>query len=246
MASNDPDTFRYYDNLEYNYDTIHDLLITGNSALSISILAAPDYNTFVVDTGKSDIKQLEQVLSYGDKKDIPIWGKNKDGSDSRCTKLAGTDATQYSPGLNGDETLWAFETLLCFSLYAKHGILPDHDVKDIPTYRYTIQKENFLETLENSCLCLEDNEQKCTSGMVNLKKCGTAAGFEFIASPAFFYDAPEHLLWTGLDKVISLNEVTDENCGTFFDIEPLTGIVLNAEKKLMLSIKVRANAIPYN
>lgn len=35
----DPDTFRYYDNVEYNFDTIHDLLITGNSNLGISILA---------------------------------------------------------------------------------------------------------------------------------------------------------------------------------------------------------------
>ncbi|KAH9425317.1 hypothetical protein DERP_005920 [Dermatophagoides pteronyssinus] len=241
----DPETLRMFESLIYNFDTIDDLLITGNSNLGQSILASKDFNTFIVDTGKSDIKQLEQVLSYADNSEITgVWPNNDDGSTSRCNKLIGTDATQYAPGLTGDETIWAFETLLCYSLYAKHGILPDRDVKDIPTYRYTIMKENFLETLENSCFCLEDDIKQCTSGMLNLKKCGAAIGFEFLASPAYFFEAPEHLKWTGLDKIVNIDDITEENCGTFFDIEPQTGIVLNAEKKLMLNIKVRPNAVP--
>lgn len=240
----DPDTFRYYDNVEYNFDTIHDLLITGNSNLGISILAASDYNTFIVDTGKSDIKQLEQTLSYSDRSVITVWNNNDDGSTSRCNKLTGTDGTQFSPGLTGDETIWAFEPLLCFALYGKHGILPDRDIKDIATYRYVLLKENFLESVENSCFCLEDDVKKCAAGLLNLKKCGSANGFEFLASPAYYYESPQHLKWSGLDRLISIDDVTEENFATTIDIEPITGIVLNAEKKLMLNIKVRKNAIP--
>lgn len=139
---------------------------------------------------------------------------------STCNILRGTDATQFKPGLTGDETLWMFEPQLCSMFFAKNT-MPNVKVKDIDTIRFVIQNENFAKSEENYCKCVEEKHDDCRGGILNIKNCLSANPAEFLVSPGYYYDQPEYLNFTGLSKIIDLKEVTMENYGTILDVEPV-------------------------
>ncbi|KPM11235.1 sensory neuron membrane protein 1-like protein [Sarcoptes scabiei] len=222
-------------------DEVEKLLITGSENLGKSILGEQDLNKCVINTGKEEIDRLTEFLSYGDKSRLTYWD---DSRGKHCNTLLGTDARQFKPGLTKDDKIWVFEPMLCRSLYAVNEILPNEDVKDIPTLRFVIHHNNFDRNIMNECYCYEKDPRECMGSLLNLKKCDSSSGFEIMASPGFFYTNTKLLNITGLDRIVKPEQATVDDYGTIFDIEPHTGILLRGEKRLMLSVKVRKHAVP--
>ena len=138
-----------------------------------------------------------------------------------CNFVNGTDGTQFKPFLTEDDQIWAFEPMLCRKLdfLSHHGniSMSNVEIKGIPTIRFVVTYENFARSLRNRCFCLEDSEDKCPAGALNLVACSSAQNVEVIASSPYFYTNPTLLNQSHLEmKHFSLNQY-----GTILDIEPV-------------------------
>ena len=95
--------------------------------------------------------------------------------------------------------------------------MPNVEIKGIPTIRFVVTYENFARSLRNRCYCLEDSEDKCPAGALNLVACSSAQNVEVIASSPYFYTNPTLLNQSHLEmKHFSLDQY-----GTILDIEPV-------------------------
>lgn len=237
-------TRKLYEQLTLS-DTMSNLLFKGSKILFGNSIVQNDNSraaNFTVNTGKDDISQVLQLLEYSNVSSWDTWKNNKDNSISYCNKLHGTDGTQFSPETTEDDTIWIYEPLLCTSLYAQ--FTKKVTIKDVDALRFAIPPSMYEIKGDNACYCLEDDSLDCLAGMLNLRQCGASKGTELFANPAFFYNAPKHLKWTGLDQIKKEEDATVDNYASFIDVEPNTGIALHAFKKLMLSVKVNRGKVP--
>lgn len=194
----------------------------------------------VVDTGKHDISKLYQYINYD--KSIngtqDVW--NKSGS---CNDIKGTDAVQFKPFLTENDVIYAFEPMLCRSIKFAHDpkVMKSVSVKGIDTIRYYATDDNFARTVENMCYCTEKDLDMCPADLVNLNNCGASAGImDMLVSTPYFYPFTENLKNTTMLPPLPMSY---ENYGTYLDIEPLSGVVLNAKKRLQLYIQLKNNSV---
>lgn len=136
--------------------------------------------------------------------------------------MAGTDGTQFKPGVTKDDTLWVFETTLNRKFKLKSGILPDQEIEDIPTIRFVVSDDNYLKNTEIECYCLESNATQCPEGILDISKTPAPQKLQanISASPAYFYVNPQLLNETKFHvpkgKTLDL-----QTFGTYLDVEPV-------------------------
>lgn len=167
------------------------------------------------------------------------------GINGVCHDMKGTDGTSFAPGIDKTKTLWVFVSELCRSIWLNYD--SDQDVKGISAYRYRPFNPVFnMSNPDNYCYCpkfLEcakantttdtyDNSEcpkiGCTDGLINVGKCLGGAPI-FMSSPHFLNaDA------TLLDDFEGLNPNQEEH-DTTLDVEPITGLALNARKRIQVN-----------
>nr|AUG84551.1 sensory neuron membrane protein [Tyrophagus putrescentiae] len=194
----------------------------------------------VVDTGKKDISQLFHFLKYGDSEN----GKQKVWNNvGPCNDIKGTDAVQFKPFLTEQDHLYAFEPMICKSFKLVHDpkVMQSTSIKGIDTIRYYATDDNFARIPENQCHCTEKNFDLCPADLLNLNNCGVAKGMmDMLVSSPYFQPFPENLRNTTIHAPLPM---TYENYGTYVDVEPLTGVVLNARKRLQLYVQLKRGSI---
>jgi lysosome membrane protein 2 len=141
--------------------------------------------------------------------------------------ITGTDATQFHPDVNKDETLKAFvsDILRVVDLVYKE----ERTVEGIDLYRFI---------LANSVLGLNANYYQSIRGLANMT---SAIGAPLFLSKPHFLDAEAgktSALVTGLSQ-------NREEHDTFIDVEPLTGATLSARKRLQLNFNVTQGNLVY-
>lgn len=135
--------------------------------------------------------------------------------------------------------------MVCSSFKFAHNpnVMKSVSVKGIDTIRYYATADNFARSSANMCFCTEVNEDMCPADLVNLKKCGASKGLmDMLVSTPYFYPFFENPKNTTLKAPLPMNY---KNYGTFLDIEPLTGVVLSAKKRLQLNIQLKNNSVGY-
>ncbi|XP_020617598.1 lysosome membrane protein 2-like isoform X2 [Orbicella faveolata] len=181
------------------------------------------YGISAVNTGQSDISRLEQFTMWRGQTHLSWW------SDEYANMINGTDGTQFSPDVSKDDILYIFSPDICRSGYLRY----DSEVteKRIKLYRFTIPEEMYL-----SGDVYSPNKGFCVSpgclptGLLNVSLC-QPMNPPVVMSPPHFYQSNKSLLETvnGLHPMKSAHQ-------TLLDVEPLTGIVMRAAKRLQVNI----------
>lgn len=181
------------------------------------------YGISAVRTGQADINKLEQYTMWRDESRLSWW------SDKYANMINGTDGTQFSPGVSKDVTLYAFSPEICRSVYFKYE--STETLKEIKVYRFTAPDELYLSgdiNEANKGFCVA---HKCLpTGLLNLTLC-QPQNPPIAVSPPHFYQGNKSLL----KDVNGLNPTKSEH-ETFVDIEPITGTVMRAAKRVQINV----------
>uniref|UniRef100_T1KWW1 Uncharacterized protein n=1 Tax=Tetranychus urticae TaxID=32264 RepID=T1KWW1_TETUR len=196
---------------------------------------ATDEGRFVVNTGSKNSKNLLAIESWKGSNKVDFWVK-----DSKCNNIVGTDATGFAPGIKKNSKLEIFTTDLCRSFPLER--LSESEVKGISTHRYVIPAQAFYgpdKNPENKCFCIAPDKKDCNhNGLLDISSCRQFA--PLVASSPMFFQADDDL-FTAID---GLHERKSELHQTYLDIEPITGKVLSAYKRLQISAHLKQDYCP--
>ncbi|XP_063314766.1 lysosome membrane protein 2 [Pelobates fuscus] len=177
-------------------------------------------------SGSADYMEFTQILEWRGSKSLEWW------TSDTCNMINGTDGTSFHPLVDKDDTIYIFSSDLCRTLPTVYE--SSRTVKDIPVYRFAPSQNTFANVSVNP-----DNAGFCVpagnclpSGLLNVSKC--KQGAPIILSSPHFYQADESIV-----KSISGMNPKKENDETFLDINPLTGLLIQAAKRIQINVHVR-------
>lgn len=184
------------------------------------------YGISAVNTGQLDINKLEQYAMWRGRSNLTWW------SDKYANMINGTDGTQFSPEVSKNAVYYAFSPEICRSVFFKYESTAT--LKEIKLYRFTAPKELYLSGdvyPPNKGFCVP---QCLPSGCLNVSLC-QPQNPPVVISPPHFYLGNESLAKavTGLHPDKKLHQ-------TFVDIEPITGIVMNAAKRVQINVALQS------
>lgn len=176
--------------------------------------------------GDGGVDGVGQIVKWKHNKKLSFW------SGDYCNQIKGTDGSIFSPFTTPSHNLSIFSTDICRSINLIYNSTTK--VYHIPTHIFTIPPETFQSyhfTPENECFCVP-NKLKCLkSGVLDISACKMGAPI-VVSLPHFLYADSSYLHGvTGLHPSSNLHQ-------TNLFVEPLTGIVLKAEKRLQINFFV--------
>ncbi|BHF75090.1 Belongs to the cd36 [Sparganum proliferum] len=196
-----------------------------------------DSGPFTIDTGVNDISQVGRILTYQGKSTVDVW------SSAEASMINGTDGSQLAPGLKHDSTRYIFAHDLCRSfLLEVKGPGKLTNSEDLKVYLIGGTPQTALPASQypyNEGFCAPKTPgPKCPpQGLFDLSSCraqGDTRPPIYSSQPRFFGADPS--LREGIDGML---EPTTENSETKVYVEPKTGLVLEAYKRLQVSVYVR-------
>nr|XP_046231681.1 lysosome membrane protein 2c [Scatophagus argus] len=180
---------------------------------------------YVFFTGQQNYKDFARVDTWNGASSLNWW------SSDECNMINGTNGASFHPVLTKDEMLYMFSSDLCRSLYALYE--EDVTVKGIPAYRFSPPSKVFANLTVNPAnagFCVPAGN--CLgSGVLNVSAC--KQGAPIIMSSPHFYQADEKFV----EDVFGMWPVKEQH-QTTIDINPLTGIILQAAKRLQVNVYV--------
>ncbi|KAM9794827.1 lysosome membrane protein 2c [Syngnathus typhle] len=180
---------------------------------------------YVFLTGQQDYKDFARVDTWNNQSTLNWWTSDE------CNMINGTNGASFHPVVNKDEILYMFSSDLCRSMYAVFE--KDVTVKRIPGYRFTPPSQVFANSSvnpSNTGFCVPAGN--CLgSGVLNVAPC--KQGAPIIMSSPHFYQGDEKFV-----QAVFGMRPKKEYHQTFIDINPLTGVVLQAAKRLQVNVFV--------
>ncbi|XP_033503006.2 lysosome membrane protein 2c [Epinephelus lanceolatus] len=180
---------------------------------------------YVFFTGQQNYKDFARVDTWKGESTLNWWTSDE------CNMINGTNGASFHPVVTKNETLYMFSSDLCRSLYAQYE--EDVQVKGIPGYRFSPPSQVFANQTVNPAnagFCVPAGN--CLgSGVLNVSLC--KQGAPIIMSSPHFYQADEKFV-----QDIFGMEPKKEQHQTAIDINPLTGIILQAAKRLQVNVYV--------
>lgn len=186
---------------------------------------ASDDGQYVFFTGQQNYKDFAKVDTWNDKSSLDWWTTDE------CNMINGTNGASFHPVITKNETLYMFASDLCRSLYVVYE--EDVTVKGIPGYRFSPPSKvfgNMTVNPDNTGFCVPPGN--CLgSGVLNVSVC--KQGAPIIMSSPHFYQADDKYV----EDIFGMKP-NKELHQTAIDINPLTGIVLQAAKRLQINVFV--------
>jgi len=236
---------------------IPDIIADGKFAFFKDKNGTSDLGWYKINTGLYNTNLYQHIEEFNGQPRLPEgwWDSlpktpsaNRSGVEGYCHDLAGTDGTQYPPFVNKDNNLWMFSSDLCRSIYLSY--YEDVDMDGVETYQFRVKPDVLsFANPDNACFCpnvgecaKEDpNEDKwdlsacthCRDGMISLYGC---QGAPVIISLPHFLDASEadRTAVEGIHPDPALHT-------TYLNIEPLTGLALDAHKRIQVNVPLQSN-----
>ncbi|XP_078257889.1 lysosome membrane protein 2-like [Rhinoraja longicauda] len=176
-------------------------------------------------TGKMNYTDFTQILEWKGNKSLDWW------TTDACNMINGTDGTSFHPLISKNEMLHFFSSDLCRSLYGTFE--QELAVKRIPAYRFVLPSEVFANASENpanSGFCVPADDCLGT-GLLNVSICRQGAPI-ILSSPHFYQADPKYI-----DDIEGMhpNKINHE---TYLDINPLTGLLVRAAKRVQINVYV--------
>ncbi|KAE8285145.1 Lysosome membrane protein 2 85 kDa lysosomal membrane sialoglycoprotein [Larimichthys crocea] len=180
---------------------------------------------YVFYTGQQNYKDFARVDTWNGESSLNWWTSDE------CNMINGTNGASFHPAITKDETLYMFSSDLCRSLYALYE--GDVTVKRIPGYRFSPPSEVFANMTVNPAnagFCVPAGN--CLgSGVLNVSAC--KQGAPIIMSSPHFYQGDRKFV----QDVFGMNP-KKEHHETTIDIHPLTGIILQAAKRIQINVYI--------
>jgi len=181
-----------------------------------------------IGTGIDDLDDLAQVKTWEGKEALDFWYTDA------ANAINGTDGSMFHPGISSSENVFMFSPDLCRSLEAEFK--GKEEIHGITTYKYSPTKDVFAgpdENPSNAAFCYPSGKAKdCLGkGLLRVSTCKKMAPL-VVSSP--------HLLGTDATRqqgVVGLqpNEAIHV---TTLNIEPLTGLLLKAKKRIQYNVLI--------
>ncbi|XP_071972393.1 lysosome membrane protein 2 [Engystomops pustulosus] len=182
--------------------------------------------TYVFLSGSKEYLDFTKIVEWNRKRNLSWW------TSDACNMINGTDGTSFHPLINKDDILYIFSSDLCRSIYAVYEA--SEYVKGIPIYRFTPPAKVFANVTinpNNAGFCVP--EGNCLpSGLLNVSMC--KEGAPIILSSPHFYQADKSVI----DSIVGISPKKEDH-ETFLDINPLTGILTRAAKRMQINVHVR-------
>lgn len=180
---------------------------------------------YVFFTGQQNYRDFSRVDMWKGESSLNWWTSDE------CNMINGTIGTAFHPVITKNDMLYIFSSDLCRSLYTVYE--EDVTVKGITGYRFVPPSSVFANLTVNP-----DNAGFCVpagnclgSGLLNVSVC--KEGAPIIMSSPHFYQADEKFA----QDVFGMTPNKEEH-QTAIDINPLTGVVLQAAKRLQINVYV--------
>lgn len=184
-----------------------------------------DDGDYVFYSGTQNYKDFARVALWKGQSSLDWWTSDE------CNMINGTNGASFHPIINQNETLYMFSSDLCRSLYAVFE--KEVWVKHLPAFRFVPPSEVFANLTinpANAGFCVP--EGNCLgSGLLNVSPC--KQGAPIIMSSPHFYQADEKFV----EDVVGMKP-NKEYHETAIDINPLTGVVVRAAKRLQVNVLV--------
>ncbi|CAL9683303.1 unnamed protein product [Knipowitschia caucasica] len=181
---------------------------------------------YVFLTGLNNYKDFATVDTWNGKRSLDWW------TTAECNMINGTNGATFHPMITKNERLYMFSSDLCRSLYAEYE--EDIIVKGIPGYRFSPPSKvfaNLTENPENAGFCVPAGN--CLgSGVLNVSVCKQGAPI-LMSSPHFYQGDNKYI-----QDVFGMRPKKEWH-QTSIDLNPLTGIVLQASKRLQVNVFVQ-------
>jgi len=183
-------------------------------------------------TGAGNVMDLKSIITFRQRTKVPHW------TGDTCNQLLGTDGSAFHPKVKRKETLYLFNVDLCRSLYLQYE--RDASVRGIPVYKFAVPDKFYKAPAnepDNACYCTSEEGMRsplCTTdGVLDISTC--KKGAPIVLSSPHFYNGDLSLFQRvhGLKPEKRFHE-------TFLEIEPITGLVLNAARRIQINVNVRS------
>ncbi|XP_015913057.2 lysosome membrane protein 2 isoform X1 [Parasteatoda tepidariorum] len=182
---------------------------------------------FTVYTGLDNIAKYSQIVQWNNMSRIPFWGNEY------CNMMNGTDGSQFPPPIQKRDILYVYTPELCRSVSLVFS--EDVAVQGIPALRFVTPDylfESPINNPDNICYCTE--KEFChLSGILDVSPC--RKGLKLAVTGPHFYLAHESIQ----ERVHGLKPEREKH-ETYVDIEPKTGIVLGASRKLQMNFILKS------
>ncbi|MCI4386874.1 hypothetical protein PGIGA_G00067780 [Pangasianodon gigas] len=181
-----------------------------------------DDGEYVFYTGKQNYQDFARVDLWRGQSSLDWWTTNQ------CNMINGTNGASFHPIITKTEKLYMFSSDLCRSIYATFE--SELSVRGVPAYRFVPPSKVFANTTVNP-----DNAGFCvggrclSSGLLNVSGC--KQGAPIIMSYPHFYQADEKFV----DDIFGMRPMKEEH-ETAIDVNPLTGLVVQAAKRLQVNV----------
>ncbi|CAH8440449.1 unnamed protein product [Dicrocoelium dendriticum] len=186
-----------------------------------------DDGTTIIVLGDKNRDNRGNILSVRGSRSLSCW------SSPSANQINGSDGSLFHPFLKPEESIFVFSMDICRSIEFVH--VEPAIVHGIPCRKYLPSEDTLdspLENFKNRGFCL--HWPNCYGrGVLDLSSCQSGAPVA-MSLPHF-----THADQMYLDAVIGLHPSAEFN--TTFFVEPLTGALLHAVKKLQLNANVTKN-----
>ncbi|KAM5194692.1 lysosome membrane protein 2 [Mantella aurantiaca] len=181
---------------------------------------------YVFLSGSKEYMDFTRIVEWNNQRKLSWW------TSESCNMINGTDGTTFHPLIDKDDILYMFSSDLCRSLYAIYD--STKSVKKVSAFRFVPPAKIFANiTINpgNAGFCVPAGN--CLpSGLLNVSEC--KQGAPIILSSPHFYQADEQII-----KSIEGISPNRDDHQTFLDVNPLTGIIVRAAKRMQVNVHVR-------
>lgn len=171
-------------------------------------------------TGANSLEEIGQYVKWQENSTVTVW---KSPESAR-----GTGGTQFAPGVSSSETLvvWVSELLRAVNFV----FTEETEVEGIDLLRFELSADTLKSSADFAA------NAKYYQGITGLANMTAAQGIPLFLSKPHFLDAA-----SSLGKDMGIGAPNRNKHDTFLDVEPITGAVMNAKKRLQINLQVNAS-----
>ncbi|XP_042323227.1 lysosome membrane protein 2 isoform X2 [Sceloporus undulatus] len=185
-----------------------------------------DDGEYIMLSGKKNYLDFTRIIKWRGKDALNWW------SSPVSNMINGTDGSTFHPLIGIDEMVYVFSSDFCRSLYLTFDKYVT--VQGISAYRFVPPMRLFANASSNP-----DNAGFCVpagnclgAGLLNVSAC--KQGAPIFLSPPHFYQSDEKYV-----KDIDGMHPNKEDHETFLDINPLTGVLVQAAKRMQVNVYIQ-------
>jgi len=190
-----------------------------------------DDGVYLVNTGKNDISKVNIIEKWNSKEKLNWWGTNE------TNMINGTDGVFMSSGITKNSTLYIYNSDICRSIYVTFD--KETEVRGIKTWRFKVPAEVFQSPKKNDAnkgFCINYPDNCLLDGVLEIATCKEGAPV-VTSCPHFYMADPIYVKAVdGMNPQPLMHQ-------TYLDIEPMSGAIFRANKRLQMNVRLKSSEI---